>query len=166
MALTNYNFKKVFVILVLMTLLCIVGPALVQANDTQTISNTVHTSSNTGNFSSAGADGIDGADGRHGQSGTNGSDGTSFVEGKSSASTRIISTVDGKTVLDIDETDVSENGTPATSVAEVTTSYGNIETQNVGDDSKITSTPEDSKMFKSILESFRLILLTYVKILF
>jgi hypothetical protein len=152
-----------------MMLLCIVGPAIVQANDTQIITNSVQASSHTGNFYSTGADGIDGTDGRPGQNGTDGSDGTNFVEGKSSASTRIISTVDGKTVLDIDETHISDDGSPAISVAEVITSSG-TPTQTIGDDSEIVLTieedHEDSRSFKGFLESFRLILLTYVNLLF
>lgn len=151
-----------------------VSPVVAFAQDTITITNWAQSSSQTGGNSSSGQDGQPGSDGQDGQNGSSGQDGEdgapgtsgASIEGKSSASIHVQSTVDGKTVVDT-QTAVSEDGS---AFVFATHTYSNMSSNTEDSSFVATATVEESEGSRlGILQFFVSVknsILTYVSLLF
>ena len=140
-----------------------------------TVMNTVESYANTGGQN--GTDGTDGADGSDGADGKDGQAGASY-SGEGKASVHIETTVNGKKVIDVYESKESHAGEPLHIQAEG--SYGgDANTADVGAvsaDAGAETQPASGELVEineeqktgllALLESIRLILLSYVTKLF
>ena len=149
-----FEHKIIAVAIAFASLFVTVGPVFAE---TVYIQNTVSSYSNSGGDGQDGEDGKDGENGEDGQDGKSGQDGQTVISGNGSASVQIKTTVNGKTIVDINETN-SGDGVVSTGTMEV---YGTTSATT----SAQLSDSERSRIFR-LLEQIRLILLNYVSQLF
>ena len=146
-----FEHKIIAVAIAFTSLFATVGPVFAE---TVYVQNTVSSYSNSGGD---GEDGKNGEDGEDGQDGKSGQDGQTVISGNGSASVQIKTTVNGKTIVDINETNSGDGGV-STGTMEV---YGTTSATT----SAQLSDSERSRIFR-LLEQIRLILLNYVSQLF
>lgn len=142
-----FEHKIIAVAIAFASLFATVGPVFAES---------VYIQNTVSSYANSGKDGADGEDGEDGADGKSGSSGQTVISGSGSASVKIKTTVNGETIVDIDETH-SGDGTVSTS-----------STTEVIGDAKVAvelSDEERANIFR-LLEQIRLILISYVSQLF
>lgn len=142
-----FEHKIIAVAIVFVSLFATVGPVFAES---VYIQNSVSSYSNSGGQGEDGEDGKDGEDGEDGQDGRSGSDGQTIISGNGKASVSIKTTVNGETIVDINESN-SASGTTSK-------------------DKEATTSPQLSESERTnilrLLDQIRLILISYVSQLF
>ena len=149
-------------LLALLLIFSTVAPvSVVEADDTVSITNSVHTFSTTGGQN--GADGEAGADGRPGQPGADGADGVSIINGTSSGTVRIESRINGETVVDIYQTATATTGE---AVVEASKHVTHVASGTDAVAAELEAADNAATPLSQLLSAIRITLLHYVSLLF
>lgn len=162
-------YNQLFAYIAITTAFMVVIPIRVSANDPSYVTNVVFSSNSTGGQSSNGVDGQDGSDGADGQDGTDGragKNGQVINSARSEESLRIKSTINGVTVVDIDNSKTFLNDVDAATITHATSSsILEINEKLLSQGSTSVAEDEQSFIYRTLLQ-LRLMLITYVNKLF